>query len=377
MDWLAQYWPAVLLIAVLGVAVLVRLASGWQRRRRPRHTGERTIRVVGVGGAGGNAVDDMIDARVGGVDYIAINTDGQFLEESMARRRIRIGDRVTGGLGAGGDPEMGRIAAEEDAEAIRLALEGSDLVFLAAGLGGGTGSGAGPVIAAAAKELGALTVGVVTLPFEFEGPARRAIADAAVAEMLKSVDTLLVVENERSTELVTDETSLRDAFRTVNQVLVQAVRGVADIMTVPGLVNVDFADVQSIMRDGGLGLAGVGQASGEGRAVAAAQAAITSPLLAHHIDGAQRILLNVAAASRMTLREVIEVAETVGAAAGATARVVFGATSDDRMKDALRVTVIATGFTDGPGSGSLERPDSGRRRAARDQAGTVSTAAAS
>ncbi len=347
-----QYWPAILLVAVLAIAVLVRYAAGMQRRRRPRHTGERTIRVVGVGGAGGNAVDDMIDARIGGIEYVAVNTDGQFLDESMARRRIRIGDRVTGGLGAGGDPEVGRIAAEEDAEAIRLALEGADLVFVFAGLGGGTGSGAAPVIGAAAKDLGALTVGVVTLPFAFEGPARRDIANRAVEAMLASVDTVLVVENERATEFVTDETSLRDAFRTVNQVLVQAVRGVADIMTVPGLVNVDFADVQSIMRDGGMGLAGIGRASGEGRAAAAAQAAIASPLLAHHIDGAQRILLNVAAASRLTLREVIEVADTVGAAAGGSAKVVFGATSDDRMKEELRVTVIATGFTDRPAIGS-------------------------
>jgi cell division protein FtsZ len=381
-DWLVQYWPAVLLVVVLVGAVVFRVVAGMQRRRRPRHTGERTIRVVGVGGAGGNAVDDMIDARVGGVDYVAINTDGQFLEESMARRRIRIGDRVTRGLGAGGDPEIGRIAAEEDAEPIRLALEGADLVFVAAGLGGGTGSGAGPVIGAAAKELGALTVGVVTLPFAFEGPARREIADRAVTAMLASVDTLLVIENERATELVTDQTSLREAFRTVNQVLVQAVRGVADIMTVPGLVNVDFADVQSIMRDGGMGLAGIGRASGEGRAIAAAQAAIASPLLAHHIDGAQRILLNVAAASRMTLREVIEVADTVGAAAGGSAKVVFGATSDDRMKDALCVTVIATGFADRPTIGLADGNGGGRRRAAPGQAAsgqaeTVSGTAAS
>jgi cell division protein FtsZ len=372
-DWLVQYWPAILLVVVLVGAVGIRYAFTVQERRRPRHTGERTIRVVGVGGAGGNAVDDMIDARIGGIDYIAVNTDGQFLDESMARRRIRIGDRITRGLGAGGDPEVGRVAAEEDADALRLALEGADLVFIFAGLGGGTGSGAGPVIGATAKELGALTVAVVTLPFAFEGPVRRAIADRAVEAMLASVDTVLVVENERATEFVNDQTSLRDAFRTVNQVLVQAVRGVADVMTVPGLVNVDFADVQSIMRDGGMGLAGIGRASGEGRAAAAAQAAIDSPLLAHHIDGAQRILLNVAAASRLTLREVIEVADTVGAAAGGSAKVVFGATADDRMKDELRVTVIATGFSDRPhvASPAPER----LAPPAEDQAGTVSSAA--
>jgi cell division protein FtsZ len=349
-EWLAQYWFVIVAIVVLVAAGGGRYyLSDRARRGRPRHTGERTIRVVGVGGAGGNAVDDMIDARVGGVDYVAVNTDGQFLEESMARRRIRIGDRVTRGLGAGGDPEVGRLSAEEDAEALRLALEGSDLVFIAAGLGGGTGSGAAPVVAAIAKELGALTVGVVTLPFGFEGPPRRAIADAAIADMLHSVDTLLVIENDRASELVTDETSLRDAFRTVNQVLVEAVRGVADIMTLPGLVNVDFADVASIMRDGGMGLAGIGRAAGEGRAVAAAQAAIASPLLAHHIEGAQRILLNVAAASTLTLHEVVEVAETIRAAAGSNAKIVFGATFDNRMKDELIVTVIATRFEDAPG----------------------------
>jgi len=348
-DWLAQYWFVLLVVAVLvGAGVARWYLSARSRGGRPRHTGERTIRVVGVGGAGGNAVDDMIDARVGGVDYIAVNTDGQFLDESLARRRIRIGDRVTRGLGAGGDPEVGRIAAEEDADAIRLALEGADLVFVAAGLGGGTGSGAGPVIAGTAKDLGAVTVGVVTLPFGFEGPPRRAIAETAIATMLRSADTLLVIENDRANDLVTDETSLRDAFRRVNQVLVEAVRGVADIMNLPGLVNVDFADVASIMRDGGMGLAGVGRAAGEGRAVAAAQAAISSPLLAHQIQGAKRILLNVAAASSLTLHEVVQVAETVRDAAGSNAKVVFGATFDDRMKDELSVTVIATQLGEAP-----------------------------
>ncbi len=383
MEWLGQYWPAILLVAVLGLAAGARLVIGYRQRGRgrPRHTGERTVRVVGVGGAGGNAVDDLIDARVPGVAYVAINTDGQVLEDSMARRRIRIGDAVTRGLGTGGDPELGRAAAEEDAEAIRLALEGADLVFIAAGLGGGTGSGAGPVIAAAAKEAGALTVGVVTLPFAFEGPQRRSIAEASAAEMQANVDTLLVIENERANDLVTDETSLRDAFRTVNQVLSQAVRGVTDIMTVPGLVNVDFADVRSIMRDGGMGLAGIGKAAGEDRATAAAEAAIASPLLSRDIHGAQRILLNVAAASRLTLHEVVQVADTVRRAAGSNAKVVFGATFDDRMKDEMRVTVIATGFDDEAGAapatasavpGRPRRPE--RRADGERQAGSPSPA---
>lgn len=378
MEWLVEYWPVVAVVAVLLVLVVVRLVLSYRGRRgRPRHTGERTIRIVGVGGAGGNAVDDMIDARVDGVDYVVINTDGQVLEESLAPRRIRIGDRLTHGLGTGGDPAVGRSAAEEDAEAIRLALEGADLVFVAAGLGGGTGSGAGPLVAAAAKDLGALTVGVVTMPYEFEGPLRRSVADAAAAEMLASVDTLLVIENDRTTALVSGETSLREAFRSVNQVLAQAVRGVVDIMTVPGLVNVDFADVRAIMRDGGIGLAGIGRASGEDRATVAATAATTSPLLTRDVRGAQRILLNVAGSPRLALREVVQIAETVRQAAGSNAKVIFGATFDERLKDEVWVTVIATGFEDSPAAdGARPRRSDARRRQVRDQASTPAGAAA-
>jgi cell division protein FtsZ len=364
-EWIAQNWRVLVAVA-FALLVLFLMAVRYRRTTpRPRHTGERIIRVVGVGGAGGNAVDDMIDMRLDRVDYVVINTDGQVLEQSIAQRRIRIGDRQTHGLGAGGDPAIGRTAAEEDAESIRAALEGADLVFVAAGLGGGTGSGAAPLVAAAARELGALTVGVVTLPFAFEGPLRRSVADAAEIEMLSSVDTLLAIENDRANELVTDDTSVPEAFRMVNEVLARVVRGVVDIMTVPGLVNLDFADVRAVMHDAGVGLAGVGRASGDDRAVTAARAATTSPLLSRDIRGAQRILLNVTGSSRLALREVIQVAEAVREAAHSDAKLIFGATFDDRMKDDLWVTVIATGFAeaivavDGAGT-EPPHPDSDR-----------------
>ena len=347
MDWLTQYWPylvaAVLLVVLVSRLVVILLP----RYREPaRHSGERTIRVVGIGGAGGNAVDHMIRAKQRGVDYVAVNTDAQVLEDSLAPRRVQIGAQLTQGLGAGGDATIGRQAAEEDAEEIGRTVAGADLIFVAAGLGGGTGSGAAPVIAAQARQAGALTVGVVTRPFEFEGVGRRKIADAAWVELKANVDTLLVIENERVVNLVGEETSMLEAFTVVNEVLAGTVRAVVDIMTVPGLINLDFADVRAIMQDGGMATAGIGAAVGPDRAVAAAQAAVTNPLLNHDLAGAGAILLNVAGASGMTMREVKRAAEVVHSAADPDAMIIFGTIFDDHLDDELRVTVIATRLRD-------------------------------
>ena len=342
MDWLTQYWPyliaAVLLVVVARVALIVLP----RYQQSVRHSGERTIRVIGVGGAGGNAVNHMIRARQRGVDYIAVNTDAQVLDDSLASRRIQIGEQLTQGLGAGGDAAIGRQAAEEDAEEIAQIVAGSDLVFIAAGLGGGTGSGAAPVIAAQARKAGALTVGVVTRPFVFEGFGRRRIADTAAAELLANVDTLLLIENERVIGLVGEDTSMIDAFRVVNEVLAGTVRAVVDIMTVPGLINLDFADVRAIMQDGGTATAGIGSAIGPDRALAAAQAAVANPLLEHDLAGAGAILLNVAGASGMTMREVTRAADVIRSAADPDALIIFGTIFDDNLDDELRVTVIAT-----------------------------------
>ena len=344
MDWLAEYWPTIVVV-VLVLLLVLRLATTLVgRRSAPRHTGEQRIRVVGVGGGGGNAVDEMVDARRAGVEYVAINTDGQVLERSMADRRIRIGDHATRGLGAGGDATLGRQAAEEDEETLRAAVQEADLVFIAAGLGGGTGSGAAPLIASYARDAGALTIGVVTMPFLFEGSTRRRVAEAAVAELRPSVDTLLLIENERVNDLVADDTPLAEAFHYVNDVLGQTIRAVVDIMATPGLVNLDFADVRAIMQDGGPGLTGIGRAGGPDRAVDAARKAIASPLLALDLHGARGILLHVAGSRQLALREVVRAAEVVREAADPDANVIFGATFEDRLKDDVRVTVIATRF---------------------------------
>ena len=280
------------------------------------------------------------------MDYIAVNTDAQVLEDSLAPRRVQIGAQLTQGLGAGGDAAIGRQAAEEDAEEIGRTVAGADLVFIAAGLGGGTGSGAAPVIAAQARQAGALTVAVVTRPFEFEGTGRRKIADAAWVELNGNVDTLLVIENERVVDLVGEETSMLEAFTVVNEVLAGTVRAIVDIMTVPGLINLDFADVRAIMQDGGMATAGIGSAVGPDRAVAAAKAAVTNPLLDHDLAGAGAILLNVAGASGMTMSEVKRAAEVVHSAADPEAMIIFGTIFDDHLDDELRVTVIATRLRD-------------------------------
>jgi cell division protein FtsZ len=302
------------------------------------------IRVVGVGGAGSNAVNRMIRAELLGVEFIAVNTDAQALVKSHAPTRIRIGDAISRGLGAGGDSAVGERAAHEDLENLRTALDGSDLVFVTAGMGGGTGSGAAPVVAKVAKELGALTIGIITKPFEFEGKKRAAVANAAAEELRKYVDTLIVIPNERLLSVVSRQTSMEDSFRIADDVLRQAVQGVSDVITVPGIINLDFADVRSIMKDAGSALMGIGRASGESRARAAAELAIASPLLELDIQGATGVLVNVAASSTVTLHEVNEAINHITERADSEANIIFGTSLDETLADEVQITVIATGF---------------------------------
>ena len=314
------------------------------------------IRVVGVGGAGSNAVNRMIRAELLGVEFIAVNTDAQALVKSHAPTRIRIGDAISRGLGAGGDSAVGERAAQEDIENLRAALEGSDLVFVTAGMGGGTGSGAAPVVAKIAKEMGALTIGIVTKPFIFEGKRRAAVAEAAANELRKHVDTLIVIPNERLLSVVSRQTSMEDSFRIADDVLRQAVKGVSDVITVPGIINLDFADVRSIMRDAGSALMGIGRASGENRATSAAEIAIASPLLEVDIQGATGVLINVAASATVTLHEVNEAINHITARADDEANIIFGTSLDESLGDEIQITVIATGFTaDRQGSASSPR----------------------
>jgi cell division protein FtsZ len=302
------------------------------------------IRVIGVGGGGSNAVNRMIRAEMMGVEFIALNTDAQALLQSDAPHKIRIGDKITRGLGAGGDPSIGERAAEEDTDKIAQALEGSDMVFITSGLGGGTGSGASPVVAEIAKEAGALTIGVVTKPFTFEGAKRKLTAEKAAEALKSKVDTLITIPNDRLRDVVQKNTSILDAFRVVDDVLRQGVQGISDIITVPGLINLDFADVRAIMKDAGSALMGIGRASGENRAVDAARQAIASPLLEVNIAGAQGILFNVTGAANMSLFEVTEAAEEIRAAADPEANIIFGTSFNDRLGDEVQITVIATGF---------------------------------
>jgi len=302
------------------------------------------IRVIGVGGGGSNAVNRMIRAEMMGVEFIGLNTDAQALLQSDAPHKIRIGDKITRGLGAGGDASIGQRAAEDDVEKITEALRDSDMVFITAGLGGGTGSGAAPVIAEIAKDLGALTIGVVTKPFAFEGNRRKLVAEKAAEQLKAKVDTLITIPNDRLRDVVAKNTSILDAFRVVDDVLRQGVQGISDIITVPGLINLDFADVKAIMHDAGSALMGIGRASGESRAVEAARQAIASPLLEINITGAQGILFNIAGSSNLTLYEVTEAAEEIRAAADPEANIIFGASFDERLGEDVVITVIATGF---------------------------------
>ena len=348
MDWLLQYWPYLLAVLLIGL-LAVRLVTMLPRFRQPtRHSGERVIRVIGVGGAGGNAINHMIKAKQHGVEYVAVNTDAQVLDESLAMRRVQIGAQLTQGLGAGGDATIGREAAVENQDELGRMVAGSDLVFIAAGLGGGTGSGAAPVIAAKAREAGALTVGVVTKPFTFEGAGRWKVADEAEAALKANVDTLLLIQNEKVMDMIGEDTSMLEAFRVVNEVLARTVRAIVDVMTVPGLINLDFADVRTVMHNGGTATTGIGWASGPDRAVEAAHAAVNNPLLDHDISGAGAILLNVAGASTMSMREVTRAADEIRNVADPEASIIFGTIFDDHLGDELRVTVIGTRFSDRP-----------------------------
>jgi cell division protein FtsZ len=302
------------------------------------------IKVVGIGGGGVNAVNRMIDAGLNGVEFIAINTDAQALVMSDAEVKLDIGRELTCGLGAGSDPEVGRSAAEDHRKQIEEVLKGADMVFITAGKGGGTGTGGAPVVAEVAKSLGALTIGVVTRPFVFEGRRRAVQADAGITKLKEKVDALIVIPNERLLTVSNDKTSMVNAFKMADEVLLQGVQGISDLITTPGLINTDFADVKMIMSNAGTAVMGIGTASGEGRAVTAAKLAITSPLLEASIDGARGILLNIAGGSELGLFEVNEAAEIIHAAAHGDANIIFGQVIDDTMEDAVRVTVIAAGF---------------------------------
>ena len=302
------------------------------------------IKVVGVGGGGSNAVNRMIQANIRGVEFIAVNTDAQALLLSQAPRKLRIGDKLTKGLGVGGDPTRGQKAAEESSEELLEALRDADMVFVTAGMGGGTGTGASPIIAQMAKELGALTIGVVTKPFSFEGAKRRQVAEDGIAMLREKVDTLIGIPNDRLLQIADKKTTIEQAFRLADDVLRQGIQGISELITVPGLINLDFADVRTIMAEGGSALMAMGHGSGDTRAVDAAKSAIASQLLDVSIEGAKGILFNVRGSPDLTLFEVNEAAEIIAKAADADANIIFGAVIDPQMQGEIQITVIATGF---------------------------------
>jgi cell division protein FtsZ len=302
------------------------------------------IKVIGIGGSGGAAIDRMIDSRIRGVEFVALNSDAQALHHSKAPHKLHIGKTTTRGLGAGMDPELGRKAAEENQDEIHDMLKGSDMAFITCGLGGGTGSGASPLIADIAKDVGALTVAVVTKPFSFEGAQRKSIAEGGLGELSDRVDTIITIPNDRILQIIDKKTSLLEAFSTVDEVLRQGVQGISDLITIPGLINVDFADVRSIMDSAGSALMGIGQGAGDNRAVDAAKAAIDSPLLELSIEGAKGILFTVTGGPDLGMYEVNEAARIITSSADPNARVIFGSVIDESMKDQVKITVIATGF---------------------------------
>jgi cell division protein FtsZ len=309
-------------------------------------TGQPVIRVVGVGGAGVNAVNRMVEAEVEGVEFLAINTDLQSLQLSAAHETLHIGDSVTRGLGSGSDPQLGARAAREEHDRIKAMLRGSDMVFIAAGAGGGTGTGAAPIVAHIARELGALTVGIVTRPFQFEGSRRRDQAEIGIAELAEEVDTLIVVPNNRLLSVLDRTTSMVEAFRVADDVLRQGVQGISDLVTLPGLINLDFADVRTIMSSAGNALLGIGMGTGERRAIDAAEAAVASPLLETSMEGARSILLSITGGQNVSLWEVNEAARAVAQAAHPDANIIFGAMIDEKLDDEVWVTVVATGYGD-------------------------------
>jgi cell division protein FtsZ len=303
------------------------------------------IKVIGVGGGGSNAVNRMIASGITGIEFWTMNTDAQALAHSDAQRRMQLGQKLTRGLGAGGNPAIGQKAAEESREEIARALEGTDLVFITAGMGGGTGTGAAPIVAEIAKEMGALTVGVVTRPFTFEGRRRTSQAELGTESLQSRVDTLIVIPNDKLIEAIPEHTPIQEAFRAADDILRQGVQGISDIITIPGLVNVDFADVRAVMADAGSAMMGIGEGSGKSRAREAALAAISSPLLECSIEGARGVVFNITGGTDLTLHEVNAAAETIYEVVDPNANIIFGAVLDPQMQSEMRITVIATGFT--------------------------------
>jgi len=328
-------------------------------------SGAARIKVVGVGGGGGNAVNTMIAAGLPGVDFIAANTDSQALKANLAPIKMQLGEKLTRGLGAGGNPEVGKRAAQEDVERLREYLGEADMIFITAGMGGGTGTGAAPIIAKVAKELGSLTVGVVTKPFTFEGKRRMKQADEGMKELKASVDTLIAIPNQRLLSVAGRNSSILETFKKADDVLLQAVRGISDLITVHGLINLDFADVRTIMSEMGMAMMGAAIAQGENRAVEAAQKAISSPLLEEvSIKGARGVLINITGGPDLSLHEVNEAATLIQEEADEEANIIFGAVIDESMGDEVRITVIATGFGEQPQAGEKPRPGSRDVRAA-------------
>lgn len=315
------------------------------------------IKVIGVGGGGNNAVNRMIESGLQGVQFLSANTESQVLELSQADVKIQLGEKVTKGLGAGANPQVGEEAAQESREEIMKALDGADMVFVTAGMGGGTGTGAAPIVAECAKELGALTVGVVTKPFAFEGKRRRAQADKGIEFLIQKVDTIITIPNDKLLQVVDKKCSLSDAFRTADDVLRQGIKGISDLIQVPGLINLDFADVKTIMTDQGEALMGIGVGEGENRAADAAKMAINSPLLETSIEGAKGILLNISGSSNLSLFEINEAAEIISEAADPDANIIFGSVIDDNLGDKVQITVVATGF----GSSNKSVPEFGKK----------------
>ncbi len=330
------------------------------------------IKVVGVGGGGNNAVNRMIEAGLKGVEFIALNTDGQALLQSNANHRMKLGEKLTRGLGAGSNPEIGQKAAEESREQIKELLTGADMVFITAGMGGGTGTGGAPVVAEIAKEVAALTVGVVTKPFTFEGKRRQKQAESGIENLKSRVDTLITIPTDRLLQVVEKKTSMLDAFRMADEVLLHGVQGISNLITVPGLINLDFADVRTIMTDAGSALMGIGRGTGDNRAEKAAELAISSPLLEASIEGAKGILLNITGSSNLGLFEVNEAAEIVSEAADPEANIIFGAVIDESLQDEVLVTVIATGFEQKSTKAEPKAQASADKTSARTQAAATS-----
>ena len=327
------------------------------------------IKVIGVGGGGNNAVNRMVESELNGVQFLSVNTESQVLELSKADVTIQIGEKVTKGLGAGANPQIGEAAAQESREDIIKALEGADMVFVTAGMGGGTGTGAAPVVAECAKEVGALTVGVVTKPFAFEGKRRRAAAEKGIEFLTQKVDTIIVIPNDKLLQVVDKKCSLSDAFGKADDVLRQGIKGISDLIQIPGLINLDFADVKTIMTEQGEALMGIGIATGENRAADAAKMAINSPLLETSIDGAKGILLNISGSANLSLFEINEAAEIISDAADPDANIIFGSVIDESLGDKVQITVVATGFN----SNAKSVPEFGKTTTTSRPASTTTT----